>query len=104
MATSKPETVDSEIYDILTYFQLKPSSSSSGIYRIEFSDSKDFKKKNNKSERVNTDESNESYEAKEQPYIVVNKLKDMEGKQTGCKLGNRKHNIAVGQIVKLGRV
>lgn len=36
--------------------------------------------------------------------MVVSKLKDLEGKQTGCKLGNLKHNIGVGQIVKLGRI
>ena len=103
IATAKPESVDPDAYDLLTYFQLKPSHTP-GTYRLEFSDSKDFKRKNKKNDRVNTDESNESYEVKEQTYMVVSKLKDFQGNPTGYKLGTNNSNLGVGQIVKLGRV
>lgn len=86
IATNKPENIDPDLYDILTYFQIKPILTGN-TYRLEFSDSKDFKKKNKKNERVNTDESNDSYEAKEQTYMVVSKIKDINDNQLGYKLG-----------------
>lgn len=36
VATPKPESVDPDSYDLLTYFQFKPSHSP-GSYRLEFS-------------------------------------------------------------------
>ena len=55
-ATSSPSTIDTDAYDLLTYIQLKATAP--GVFKLDFSDSKDFKKKTSKHERVNTDESN----------------------------------------------
>lgn len=47
------------MFDLLSYIKLKPTNNNS-VYRLEFSDSKEIKRKNKKNERLNTDESNSS--------------------------------------------
>lgn len=47
IVSSKPENIDRETFDLLTYIRLKPTINSN-LCKLEFSDSKEFKKKNKK--------------------------------------------------------
>ena len=99
---TRNEQIDSESYELLTYFNIKPSGTQK-VYKLEFTEG-DYRKKNKKHERVNTEESNSSREPKESTYLVINKFVDLQGSPLGFKLSNNSFILGAGQIVKLGRV
>jgi sensor domain CHASE-containing protein len=64
---------------------LKPSHKDA--CRLEFSDSRDLKKRTKKNDRQNTDESNSSNEFREEAFIVVSKIKNHQNSPAGFRLG-----------------
>jgi hypothetical protein len=85
----RSEDVARESYDLLSLVNLKVEHRPDykDACRLEFSDSRELKKKTKKNDRQNTDESNSSNDFREEAFIVVSRIKDPQGSQTGYRLG-----------------